>query len=175
PASLTVPPPNQCDRWAAPAGSGTTCSDGSPCSLSTCVNQLDGAAQVCCLQPGTYAVSSTLRPAHSGTASAPLVLRKDPAAPNPATKPASNTPCTLNAGRVTVQYTGPSWSFLELGGADGSARDNWVVEGIDFDLNGKNTGGIILPPQAQGVLLRNSAVHDRHGNPALRTGGRDAP
>ncbi len=138
------------------------------------MNQLGGAAQVCCLRSGTYTVSTTLRPANSGTASAPLVLRKDPAAPNPATKPAANIPCSLNADRVTVQYTGTSWSFLNFGGSDGSARSNWVVEGIDFDLNGKNTGGIILPEQSRGFLLQNSVVRNSSGNSAVRISGDDA-
>ncbi len=69
PEAMMVPAASQCDAWASPSGSGSSCTSQMPCTLPRCMQQLGGStqAQVCCLQAGTYTVSSTLRPDGSGS------------------------------------------------------------------------------------------------------------
>lgn len=178
PLEMTLPPSEVCHRWAAYNGTGTSCTAYEPCSLSTCMSQLGATHQVCCLQTPpagqSYVVTSTLRPAASGSASRPLVLRKAPAAPSPASKPGTNSPCTLNSGRVTVTLNANT-SLLSFEGSGGSARNWWAVEGIDFNLNGKAGGSAIVHPhQSTGLLLRDLVVRDGAFKNALLLNGDDA-
>jgi hypothetical protein len=174
PAEMTLPDPARCDRWAAPTGTAASCTADAPCSVSTCLAQLGANAQVCCLKAGVYTVPSVLRPSASGTPDRPLVLRADPAAPRPATKPSTNTPCMLNAGRVTLALASVG-SVVNFGGADGSARNWWVFEGIDVDLASRTGGsGIVFPHTSTGLLIKNSVVRDGKHNNAIYVAGDDA-
>jgi hypothetical protein len=76
--------------WVTPAGSGTTCSSGSPCSLATALAAVQPGDTVL-LGDGTYA--TPLTPPRGGTATQRLVLR--------ATTPGA---ASVPSGSLTVPY-----------------------------------------------------------------------
>ena len=59
--------------FAHPSGSGSTCSAGSPCSLTTCINTAT-AGHTCTLQDGTYS-NVELNTVHNGTASNRITIQ----------------------------------------------------------------------------------------------------
>lgn len=63
--------------WGSPTGSGTACSEASPCSWSTCINTADAPGDECVLKDGTYNVTSRVETKHSGTVADPIVIRAE--------------------------------------------------------------------------------------------------
>lgn len=80
------------DRYASPAGAGTTCSTGTPCSLNTALSQAVAGEHVI-LKNGTY--QSTLNTIRSGAPGNPIVIRAENAQQAIVEPPTTWTPGNL--------------------------------------------------------------------------------
>jgi hypothetical protein len=66
-----------CTHWAAPSGSGSSCTDSSPCTFSTWYGSKAGPGSVLCLKDGTYKGDTHILAfsAKSGSSSQLLTVR----------------------------------------------------------------------------------------------------
>lgn len=76
-ASWSYADPPACTHYASPSGSGSTCSDSSPCTVGTWLGNQAGPGQVLCLKDGTYRGDSGMLQfsARSGTSGSPIMVR----------------------------------------------------------------------------------------------------
>ena len=77
PRPVPSTPLSQGTRFASPSGSGSACSIGSPCTLSTAISGAR-AGDVVFLRAGTYALHDAFRVRASGTASEPITIESYP-------------------------------------------------------------------------------------------------
>lgn len=101
--------------YASPTGSGTTCSQASPCSLSSCLGRVAADGDVCSAGSGVYT--------------------------NPPNMTASRS-CGTGAGVCTLKSTTPLGATLVFDSSGGDTGDwlrvsgnNWVVDGFYAKLN----------------------------------------
>jgi hypothetical protein len=107
------------------------------------------AGQVGCVASGAYEEAGS-KAANNGDMDRPIVLKR---APGSATRP-------------IVKLTGTS-ALLELN------RRYWVIDGLDFNLNHQRVTGVIVGPEAQRIVVRNSAIHEDARGAALYVAGKD--
>lgn len=64
------------DYYADPAGSGTTCSSGVPCTVNYCINTKATAGDTCYLKDGTYTgTNGIINMTQSGTIGSPITIK----------------------------------------------------------------------------------------------------
>ena len=108
--------------YASTGGSGTTCSNASPCSLSGLIDKLT-AGDTGIVKPGTYSTSVTIS-GKSGTAANPIRLRAETFAvncPDPTNDPDG---CTINTSNRSILNF-----HLQV---DGGNSDYWIFEGFQM-------------------------------------------
>jgi len=152
--------------WAAPAaavtysvsptGSGTACTPGSPCALST-ANANAQPGDVISMANGTYSTAPI--PARSGTSTASIEYRGNPSSKNSVVVPAIYID---GKDYITYRY------FRVSGGTGGGMRvdgasDGWKIAGVtvlgDWMLAGVNSGTFdsvaVYPAIVNGALAYN--------------------
>jgi len=77
PQPVSSTPLSQGTRFASPSGSGTSCTQTSPCTMNTAISGAR-AGDVVFLRGGTYSLSSAFRVQVSGTSSNPLIIESYP-------------------------------------------------------------------------------------------------
>ncbi len=166
--TAALPVAHAADYYASPSGSGSTCSEASPCTLNTAVGK-PAAGDTVYLLTGTY---TGLRPSKSGTASAWITFAAAPGA-----VPIINGG---NVGSGTVQYVryvgivaqnGSSGGFGN-GWTDGncSTMSNGNLEYINCIADGNAINGI-AHYCAGGLRIKQSIVlHNGNKDPSWSSG-----
>jgi hypothetical protein len=142
---------SSCDVYLAPNGVDAPSGGGASAPLahlSYAMSRLT-AGKVACLAAGTYDDAEAVSAA-SGTATAPIVVR---AVPGTATKPILRLAATKAALWINHAY--------------------WLVDGLEFNLNGKAASGVVVYDTAHHVVIRNSVVRNGAGGAAVYVTGED--
>ncbi len=131
--NLNTAVPGACTLYASPTGSGTTCSQGSPCLVASAWASLD-PGETLCLNDGTYTgANSMIVPTVSGTAGNPITIR------------------ALNDGAVLIDGQGARIPM------DIDTRNYLTVEGIN--LRNSNTD-VVQIDTADNIIVRRSIAWD---------------
>jgi parallel beta-helix repeat protein len=149
PSTCDPTPPSGTYYVASPSGTGSTCSDASPCSASTAVGKLS-AGQTAYLKGGTYTSGLTI--SKSGSAGSPVII--------------ANYPCELpiiDSGGVNIQGTfvslrgivsrNASTGFGNKWTGSGTTNSNGDVEFINCIADMHSANGIAFR-SAKGVHIK---------------------
>ncbi len=160
--------------YAAPGGTGTTCSEGSPCPASTAAGRAQ-AGDTVYLRGGTY--SGTLRPAHSGTSSAWITFAAYPGelpvfdgGGSGGTAVGSDSQQYLRfIGLVARNYSATGFGNGWTNG-DCNPASNGNIQFVNCIADGNGINGVAFYC-ASGVLLEQSIVaHNGNRQPSWSSG-----
>jgi hypothetical protein len=166
--AAALPAAHAADYYASPSGSGSTCSQASPCSVGTAVGK-PNAGDTVYLATGTY---SGLRPTKSGSASAWITFAAAPGA-----VPIINGG---NVGNSSVQYV-RFVGIVARNGSSGGFGNGWTngdcnpmsngnLEYINCIAEGNGINGI-AHYCAGGLLIKQSIVfHNGNALPSWSSG-----
>ena len=166
--TAALPAAHAADYYASPSGSGSTCSQASPCSLGTAVGKPNGGDTVYLLT-GTY---TGLRPSKSGSASAWITFAAAPGA-----VPIINGG---NVGSGTIQYV-RYVGIVARNGSSGGFGNGWTngdcspmsngnLEYINCIAEGNGINGI-AHYCAGGLHIKQSIVfHNGNAQPSWSSG-----
>jgi hypothetical protein len=126
-----------CDFYVDPAGSNSNSgTQAAPWRTVGKAAATLSAGKVACVNSGTYDETGASA-ANSGTATAPIVLKRTPGSP---TRPVIRLIRATPVLRIDRGY--------------------WIVDGLEFNLNRQVTTGMVFGPTGHHIALRNSYVHD---------------
>jgi len=167
-------------RYVSPSGSGTTCSDGTPCSLTQGLS-VTAAGDTLYLKAGTYA-TGLQNPIPSGLSSSqPTILAGKPgdvATIRPTAGSTSNI-ILLNSNRSNITFRNLTIDGINLTTAaertgfrtnSTTVITNLVIE--DLDVKNINGTAIVLGDAIDGCTVRRNKLHDGSGTTvAISNGG----
>ena len=101
-AALAQP---QCSHYAAPNGSGSTCSESAPCNVGTWLSSQAAAGKVLCMKDGVYKGDSQMLQfsGKNGTAGSPIIIRAQNDGKVEVNGEHQRRPLDCNASYITVQ------------------------------------------------------------------------
>jgi len=156
-------------RYASPSGSGSTCSSGTPCSLSTGLSQTSGGDTLL-LKDGTFTSVALTNPLPSGTSSSvptKLACENLRLCTLQITSGSGGSIIIFTAARSYITVSGINFDRSIGSGSNGACfwiANSIAVPGIVFEDNvcfasGNIRGGLFIGGGATGGLYRNNYIH----------------
>lgn len=148
------------DRYASPSGSGTTCSSGSPCTLSTAVSQSASSGDRVLLKTGSYGT-------WTGTSKTSLTIT-----PDSGVSPTIDLDLGSGDGGFTIDGGhDATWSSTGLtinGGTIAGTASNITIKNskfaADFTIDGPLNANILLDHNKHDYSGGSYAIHFPYGN-----------
>ena len=156
--------------FVSPTGSGTTCSQLSPCSIWSATSKAVGGSVVF-LRGGTYRVSQSIRFLNNGTAAAPIIFESYPGetAIFDGSQHPKGTDIGIYVNGKFIQIRSIEIKNMPMQGIFIQGTDN-ILDGIHAHHNGLTGIHVWSPYDAYPYgaygsrnIIRNSIVHDNSG------------